>query len=142
MKLLRIVFADRFARMGFSFFASMFVWLIASSGPASAQGVNTQTRPWYVMILDLHTLPYVLGSAVFCYLLSVVLTMIFMRSGYPPNVARFAVWFGVLVWLILQVAVVFRFIVLIAFPLWFQIALLLFIVAFGIILMTTKRQSA
>ena len=136
------VFADRKAASFRWILLSAALWATASLKPALAQSITVNLRPWYLAVLNLHALPYVLGSAVFCYLLSVVLTMIFLKSGYPPNVARFAIWLGLLLWLILQVGVIFRFIVFVAFPLWFLIALLLFVLAFGIILMTTKRQSA
>lgn len=116
--------------------------LLAWALPAAAQTSGEATRPWYVFLWDLHTLPYVIGSAVFCYLFSVVLTMLLIRSGYPPNVARFSVWLGLLLWLALQVGVIFRYILLVAFPLWFYLILFLFIAAVGIILLATKRQSA
>ena len=147
MNSMRDVFGNRLFDTA-RWWPEMLFMIVTLSIPAFAQDATRAeaTRPsarlWYQSLTGLHAMPYVIGTAVFFYLFSVVLTMISIRSGYPPNVARFAVWLSLLLWLAIQVGVIFHFIVFVSFPIWFYIALFLFMATFGIILLTTKRQSA
>ena len=113
--------------------------LLCSSLPALAQG----TRPHTFM--SLVTYPPALGwlvcSGLGAYLLSVVITALFGRSGFPPTVARLGCWVGLTFWMLFIVFFISGWILHLVIPAFILVILILLIVLFGVVLMLTRRRA-
>ena len=74
------------------------------------------------------------------WLLSIVVTLLFLRSGYPPNVARFGCWLGLSAWLAYFVFFVLGYVAGLALPTWLLIVLAVVVVVLAVFLMVLARR--
>ena len=124
-------------------FWNIVVWcfLLTLAVPAMAQSADAP-RAWMSVLVSARSLIWLGLAAVFCYLLSCVLASSFVKTQYPPDAARLCIWLGMLAWAVYVIFVQPRYVVHMALPLWFDLALLVVILLFGAALMFTRRPAA
>jgi len=74
------------------------------------------------------------------WLLSAIVTHLFLRSGYPPNVARFGCWLGLSSWLAYFVFFVLGYVAGIALPAWLLIVLAVVVIVLAVFFMVLARR--
>lgn len=89
---------------------------------------------------DVLVLVWAAAGAVGGYLLSVVITHLFLRSGYPPNVARFGCWLGLTAWLAFFVFFVLGVVAGLKLPAWLLIVLAVIIAVLAVFFMVLARR--
>jgi hypothetical protein len=122
--------------------ATVLVYLVAAP-PASALSLNDVLVlvPWLALIFTIHAIMWSTLSFIAFYLLAVVFAALFLRTGYPPAVARTCCWVFYMLWLIFQFTVTYPIFLHVLFPIWLYVTVFLFGIGLGVLLMVSRPRA-
>lgn len=96
--------------------------------------------PWQILFHDTVFLSWLFGSLVVTWLFSIVVSIVTIKTFYPPNAARFACWLAISLWGLFVTFFLFGHLFPYFLPTWFITALLLLLFVAGVIALITRRR--